>query len=93
MSTLVHFLPTSKGSVTINSTDPSDPFVIDPNYFATEVDRYVLRTGIRAIAKLMLNTPTGNSLIESETPPDKFQPISVNMTDEYLDARVQHSVL
>lgn len=91
--TIVDLLPTSKGHVTINSTDPADPPVIDPHYLSTEVDRYVWRTGLRTAARLFLDTNTGKSFIDQETPPDGFEPISLNSSDEYLDARVRHGAL
>ncbi|PIG82391.1 hypothetical protein AARAC_007940 [Aspergillus arachidicola] len=88
--TIIDLLPTSKGHVTINSTDPADPPVIDPNYLSTEVDRYAWRTGLRTAARLFLGTDSGKSFIDRETPPDGFEPISLNSSDEYLDARARH---
>ncbi|KAE8139541.1 GMC oxidoreductase [Aspergillus pseudotamarii] len=88
--TIVDLLPTSKGHVTINSTDPADPPVIDPDYLSTEVDRYAWRTGLRTAARLFLGTDSGKSFIDQETPPDGFEPISLNSSDEYLDARARH---
>ncbi|KAE8315546.1 GMC oxidoreductase [Aspergillus transmontanensis] len=88
--TIIDLLPTSKGHVTINSTDPADPPVIDPNYLSTEVDRYTWRTGLRTAARLFLGTDSGKSFIDRETPPDGFEPISLNSSDEYLDARARH---
>lgn len=92
MSTMVHFLPTSIGSVTINSTDPYASPVIDPNYFATEVDQYVLREGVRNMTKLMLGTAKMQGIIAGETPPDAFEPITLDATDNYLNARLKHSL-
>ncbi|GAB1195941.1 hypothetical protein APSETT444_005206 [Aspergillus pseudonomiae] len=91
--TIVGLLPTSKGHVTISSTDLTDPPVIDPNYLSTEVDRYAWRTGLRTAAQLFLGTDSGKSLIDQETPPDGFEPITLNSSDEYLDARVRHGAL
>ncbi|KAF3039002.1 hypothetical protein E8E12_005145 [Didymella heteroderae] len=39
--------PTSRGSVTLNSTDPFSPPLVDPNYLATEFDQYTAVQAIR----------------------------------------------
>ncbi|KAF9887526.1 hypothetical protein FE257_010104 [Aspergillus nanangensis] len=91
MTTMVHFLPTSKGYVTINSADPSKPPVIDPQYYTTQVDQYAIRQGIRDATNLMLGTAVGKSLIAQETAPDDFDPITLNATDAYIDARYKHN--
>jgi choline dehydrogenase-like flavoprotein len=92
-STIVHLLPTSKGTVTINSTDPASSPVLDPHHLSTEVDSYTWRTGLRTTARLFLGTETGRSLIAGETPPDAFGPVTLESDDEYLDARVRHVAL
>jgi hypothetical protein len=92
-STIVHLLPTSKGTVTINSTDPASSPVLDPHYLSTEVDSYAWRTGLRTTARLFLGTETGRSLIAGETPPDAFGPVTLESDDEYLDARVRRRAL
>lgn len=89
MSTMVHFMPTSRGTVTINSTDPNHQPVIDPKYMSTEVDKYAFRTGIRKITSVMLGTTAGKAIIASETPPDSFAPLNLDVTDAYLDARIK----
>ncbi|KAK7755844.1 hypothetical protein SLS62_002130 [Diatrype stigma] len=83
--------PTSRGTVSIASRDPADPPVIDPNYFDTEVDRYVWRTSLRKVASMVTgeNTVLGREIIAGETPPEGFAPLSSDATDEYLDARVK----
>ena len=40
-------LPTSRGSITLASDDPTAAPIIDPNYCATEADRFVMREGWR----------------------------------------------
>ncbi|KAJ7481277.1 hypothetical protein B0H11DRAFT_1724260 [Mycena galericulata] len=43
--------PVSRGSVTLNSSDPlSDP-LIDLNFFDSEVDFFILREGIRSLLR------------------------------------------
>lgn len=90
VATLIGLMPSSKGTVTISSTDIHDPPVIDPNYLATAVDKFVHRQGVRGLIKLMLGTETGKTLIDSNTPPDGFPALSLNSTDEELDAFIRH---
>ncbi|KAL4995033.1 GMC oxidoreductase [Aspergillus recurvatus] len=89
-STIVHLLPTSKGTVTINSTDPASKPLIDPQYLSTEADYYAWRVGLRTTAQLFLGTETGRAFVESETPPDAFKRMTLDTEDEYLNARVRH---
>ncbi|PWY73200.1 alcohol oxidase [Aspergillus sclerotioniger CBS 115572] len=89
-STIVHLLPTSKGSVSINSTDPATNPVIDPQYLSTEADRYAWRMGLRKTAQLFLGTDAGKSFVEREVSPDAFRPITLDSSDEYLDSRTRH---
>src|ERR1700760_1601897 len=84
-------LPTSRGSITLASSDPSDAPVIDPNYYATEFDRVLLRTGIRSVIQLMLGTKEGQSFVDSETPPPGFAPLSLDASDAEIDARVRRA--
>ena len=42
-------LPASRGSVRLASGDLSAVLLIDPNYYATEADRYVMRAGLRKV--------------------------------------------
>ncbi|KAI4859734.1 putative GMC oxidoreductase [Hypoxylon rubiginosum] len=82
--------PTSRGAVTIVSKNPADNPVIDPNYFATEVDKSVWRHSLRKIASFMTgNTVLGRDIVECETPFPGFAPLSVDASDEYLDSRVK----
>jgi choline dehydrogenase-like flavoprotein len=81
--------PTSRGFITIASADPlSDP-IIDPNYYATEADRVVLRHGIRQSLRLMQETTAGIKFVESEVPPEGFPKLTSASTDEEIDARVR----
>jgi len=85
---LVGLLPTSRGTVTLASSNPADDPVIDPNYYATEMDRYVIRTGLRGIAKMLAGTEEGRAFVESETTPSGFEPIGAETSDEEIDGRV-----
>ncbi|OCK85402.1 GMC oxidoreductase [Lepidopterella palustris CBS 459.81] len=91
ISTLVGLMPSSRGTVTLNSSSINDPPVINPNYFTTQVDQFVFRYGVQRMAQLMLGTAAMSNIIASETPPDSFAPISLNSTDDYLNARIRYS--
>lgn len=77
----------------LNPSDSNDNPVVDPQYFSTNADRYTMREGLRTIARLMLKTPQGRDLIENETPPSSFAPVSLDSSDDYLDARVRASIM
>lgn len=81
-------LLSSRGSVTLASNDPADNPIIDPNYYATEADRYVIRTGLGGIAKMLTATAEGRSFVECETTPAGFEAITEETGDEEIDRRV-----
>jgi choline dehydrogenase-like flavoprotein len=83
--------PTSRGSITLSSADASADPVIDPNYYATEVDRVVLRHGIRQSLRLLQETTDGVSLVEGEVPPEGLPSLKAGSTDEEIDARVRRA--
>ncbi|KAK1237287.1 hypothetical protein MKX08_002912 [Trichoderma sp. CBMAI-0020] len=80
--------PTSRGTVTITSDDPQTPPQIDPNYYATEADRRVLRYGIRQVLRLLQETTSGRSIVENEVGPDGYPGFDADSTDAEIDARV-----
>ncbi|KAI0388373.1 GMC oxidoreductase [Xylariaceae sp. FL0594] len=88
---LMAMKPTSRGSVTLASADPMDAPLLDPNYLATEVDRVVWRHSLREIARLMTGDTTalGRDFVAGETPPEGFEPLTVDARDEDLDRRVR----
>ncbi|KAK7963879.1 hypothetical protein PG996_008433 [Apiospora saccharicola] len=92
-SFLMAMKPTSRGTVTISSRNPADPPVLDPKYYATEVDRYVWRHGLRRVARLMTGETTvlGREVVEAEAlPPDAgIEPLTIDASDEDLDKRVR----
>ena len=83
--------PTSSGSIKLASADPTAAPLIDPNYYATEVDRAELRWGLRLIAKLMHDTPEGRAIVDSETTGPEFAPIRPDSSDEEIDERIRCS--
>ncbi|KAI1130808.1 GMC oxidoreductase [Nemania abortiva] len=87
---LMGMKPTSRGTVTIESKDPKIAPLIDPNYFATEVDKVVWRQSLRKIAGLMTgDTALGRDVVAAETPDLGFEPLTIDASDEYLDRRVK----
>jgi len=79
--------PTSRGTVTLASTNPEHNPIIDPQYFTTEHDRAVLRAGIRTALQAMESEPL-KPYLEGETPPPGMPAIDSKSSDEELDARV-----
>lgn len=85
------FLPTSRGTVTLGGKNADDDPHIDPNYYNTEVDRFVFRSGVRRLLE-MLGTDSGREIVEHELPPDGHKamvPGDVEITDEELDERIK----
>jgi len=82
-SMVLAMTPTSRGSVTIASADPTAIPVIDPNYYATEADRVAIRTGVKKVLKSALSTSIGHFIFEAELTDH------VGDTDDAIDARVQ----
>ncbi|KAF2159751.1 GMC oxidoreductase [Zasmidium cellare ATCC 36951] len=90
----LNFLPTSRGTITLSSSNPLDYPVCDPNYFATEHDRFVLREGIRQILRLAQSEPLQPYLSPTDQlAPTNFPPLSLSTTDADLDARVRRSAI
>ncbi|KAF8159226.1 aryl-alcohol oxidase-like protein [Crassisporium funariophilum] len=52
VSTVV-LTPTSRGSVTINSTNPFDPPLINPNFLTTDFDIFAMREAIRSARRFI----------------------------------------
>lgn len=91
MSYYMACLPTSRGSITLGSTDPNAPPVIDPNYCATEVDRFIMCEGWRNQSWLMIQTPEGKKLVEAEILPEGHKFLSSTASDEQTYARIKLS--
>ncbi|KAH8668848.1 GMC oxidoreductase-domain-containing protein [Xylariales sp. PMI_506] len=88
---LVSFLPTSRGSVTLRSADPEDTLRVNPNYLATEVDRYVYREAVRQLTRLMHDTKFGRDHILGESVPEGIEavgPDGDDDDDDKLDRRL-----
>jgi choline dehydrogenase-like flavoprotein len=89
MTYYMGFLPTSRGSITLSSNDPSAPPVIDPNYYATETDKHVMREGFRMHSHLMLDTPEGKELVAEEYTPPGLASTGLDASDEQIDERIK----
>lgn len=85
---LLNLLPTSRGSITLTSTDPTADPAIDPNYYATEADRVVLRAAMRRNMSAF-ETPQGQKVVEEEVAPKGFPSLTSQSTDEELDIRIR----
>ncbi|RGP76741.1 hypothetical protein FLONG3_5181 [Fusarium longipes] len=88
-SALVTFLPTSRGSVKLKSSNPNDHPKVNLNYLATEVDRHVFREGLRQLTKFMLK-PRFSENIVGETVPEGLpvKPLGLDDDNEKLDQRL-----
>ncbi|KAL8825938.1 MAG: hypothetical protein Q9191_004104 [Dirinaria sp. TL-2023a] len=89
MSYYMACLPSSRGSITLASADPSAHPVIDPNYCGTEADRFVMREGWRMLSQLMLETPEGKELVADEIRPEGHACLPSNASDEAIDQRIK----
>ncbi|RYP43608.1 hypothetical protein DL770_011550 [Monosporascus sp. CRB-9-2] len=91
-SVLITLLPTSRGSVKLSSADIRDAPLIDPNYLGSAVDRYVARKGLKLQVKYLGSDATviGREILDGEAGAPGFDEVlSVNSTDEYIDARLR----
>ncbi|THC87871.1 hypothetical protein EYZ11_012682 [Aspergillus tanneri] len=88
-SAVLGMVPTSRGKISLASADANTAPLIDPNYYATEVDRAALRAGIRQVTKLLTETPEGKETVECEVTRPGFEPLRGDSTDEEIDAQVK----
>lgn len=91
----VGLLPTSRGSVSITSSDPTVPPAINANFFATEVDRFVWRDGLRRMIKMMVGgeSPLSQGIVVGEAPPAGLPALTVDSTDDEIDARIRATAM
>jgi choline dehydrogenase-like flavoprotein len=86
---VIILLPTSRGSITLASTNVDDDPIIDPNYLGSEMDRVIMREGIRAAIRIM-ETPEALTFVEHETPPEGYPRLTSSCTDDEIDARLAY---
>ncbi|TFK91942.1 GMC oxidoreductase [Polyporus arcularius HHB13444] len=77
--------PTARGNVTLNSTDPFDAPIINPNLLGTDVDIAVMREAVKA-ARSFVAAPAWSDYIISE-----FGAFAEAHTDEELDAYIRNN--
>ncbi|QRW02509.1 GMC oxidoreductase [Ceratobasidium sp. AG-Ba] len=65
--------PFSQGHLYINTTDPFDSPVIDPNYLAHDGDILMLREGLKLARKLGQTQPLNASIVEEVSPGNAIQ--------------------
>ncbi|OAQ59179.1 glucose dehydrogenase [Pochonia chlamydosporia 170] len=88
--------PTSRGTVSIRSSSPSDMPYIKPNYFSTALDRDTLVHAAQRTLKAMLATDAMKSIVESETPPSgdglpDLTPLTADAGDEAIEQRIRQT--
>ncbi|KAH9886297.1 aryl-alcohol-oxidase from pleurotus Eryingii [Cubamyces lactineus] len=74
--------PTSRGSVTLSSSDPFVPPTIDPNFLSTAFDRAAMRAAVRSAVRFA-SAPTWKGFLTG--PAASFAGVDVN-DDDALDA-------
>ncbi|TFK61170.1 aryl-alcohol-oxidase from pleurotus Eryingii [Pluteus cervinus] len=76
--------PTSRGTITLQSSDPFDAPLIDPNFLATDVDFFVMREAMRSAQKFVSNAAWSNYIIA---------PSFNGTTDDELDAFIRENTI
>jgi choline dehydrogenase-like flavoprotein len=63
---IVDMIPTSRGTITIASSDISTYPVVDPNVYATKADCTAVRNAVRKVLHMLTATELGNLIIDHE---------------------------
>lgn len=89
-------MPTSRGTVRLASANVSDPPLADPNYLATEVDRYVFRLMVRTQVQFAGGNATtfAREILSGDDPTGYgfTEPMEIGSSDEYLDERIRATI-
>lgn len=89
-------MPTSRGTVRLASANISDHPLADPNYLATEVDRYVFRSMVRTQLEFAGGNATifGRDILSGEDPTAYgfTEPMAVGSSNDYLDERIRATI-
>ena len=64
--------------------------MIDPNYYATETDRAILRATVRRNLSAFETEP-GKQIVETEIAPQGYPVLTSGSSDEDIDTRVRRS--
>lgn len=91
----VGVLPISRGSVSISSSDPTVPPVINPTFFASEVDRFVWLDGLRRMIKMMDGgvSPLSQGIVVAEAPSAGHPALPVDSNDDKIEARIRATAM
>jgi choline dehydrogenase-like flavoprotein len=81
------FAPSSRGTVTLSSASISDPPVINSNFLGTEIDRTIMRYGVRRALETYLEKMS--DLVEAENPPPGAAALTTKSSDAEIDARIR----
>jgi len=60
--------PHSRGTISLQSSDPTAPAKIDPNYLAVEEDLRVMREGVKMVRRLMHQPALASMITEEDAP-------------------------
>jgi choline dehydrogenase-like flavoprotein len=89
-TSLMLTLPTSRGTVGLVSSSPDDKPLIEPNYFATTMDRAALVYGVRRLLQCLTGTTAGKDIVESEVAPmPGMTPLTLESSTEEIEERVR----
>lgn len=88
-TTVILLLPTARGTLTLASKNIEDDPIVDPRYLGSEVDKAVLREGLRAALRSM-ETGKAKEFVVGETPPAGFAGLTSICSDDELDTRIKH---
>ncbi|PIG79514.1 glucose dehydrogenase [Aspergillus arachidicola] len=92
MTSVMLLASTSRGTVSIRSPLPTDPPLVDSNYFDTEADRVTLIHGSRRTMQALLDTSALADYIETEVPPPGMPALSSRSSDDEFEARIRRLV-
>jgi choline dehydrogenase-like flavoprotein len=84
----LHMMPLSRGTVSLRSSNIMDHPVCNPRFLSTNTDRFVMRRALRENLALVSTTPMAEE-VEGEVAPLGFQALTVESSDEEIDARIR----
>jgi hypothetical protein len=89
MTYYIGCLSTSRGSITLSSNNAATQPVINPNYYATETDRHVMREVFRMHSRLMFEALEGRELVVEEHTPEGFTVLGPDASNEAIAKRIR----
>lgn len=89
MTSVMLLAATSRGTVSIRSSSPTDPPLVDSNYFDTETDRVTLVHGTRRTMQALLETSALADYVETEVPFSGMSTLSSQSSDDEFEARIR----